>query len=151
MSIRAYKVHALWVDEFTGVAIVHRSYKQADNETIFDAKLEYGSREAAWQKITSEKKSWLLGAFENWILHKKHVWEPGNNPEKMQTINYCLDRLQQFYGQTLETVVKRVLAGKEKLESLLPSPNNPSHESSKHDLEEIIRFCLTETKFTNNQ
>jgi hypothetical protein len=128
------------------MAVVHRSYKQADSEEIFDTKLEYGSREAALQKIRSEKKTWILNATENWLLHKQCVWKDSNDQERHATIAYCMHRLKEFYQQDLLMICKRFLKGQEKFTSILPLEANKSYAGSKHDLQEILLFCELEIK-----
>jgi len=148
--IRMYRLHAVWVDDISGIACIHRSFKFPDNKEIFDGKTEYGTREIAYQKITSEKKTWLLGSLESWLWHKKEIIEAGTDQARINTIKMCLDKLKEFHGQSLKTICGRIVKGQGVYESLLPSPNNPSHESSKADLEELIKFCQTETQKPQN-
>jgi hypothetical protein len=145
MMIQAYKLHHLWVDDITGVAVIHRSWKFSESKEFFDDRHEYGTREIALQKIASEKKTWLLNALETWLLHKKHIAEGGKDQDKLQNISMLLEKQLSYQSQELAKVCIRILKGRGYYEAILPSTMNNSYESSKADLDEILRFCASET------
>ena len=143
--MKAFKLHHLYQDTITGGAMACFSFAQSKEERYTEKTFE--SIDIARQYIYSTKKDWLLNCIEAFVLHKKRIWE--NIPTATQQNNcvrICLDTYNEFAGQSLEKICRRVLKGQQFYENILPNPNNDSRQSSVENLKEIIAFCKNEVE-----
>ena len=140
--MKAFKLHNLYQDTISQKALAVFSMSQT-KEVCFTEKT-FDNIDIAKQYIYSCKKDWLLNCLEKFILHKKQIWHNSNNAVAQNSVRICYDTYLNFEGQILEKICKRVVAGADYFNNILPSPNNDSHQSSVENLKEIMSFCNNE-------
>ncbi|MFI5141933.1 MAG: hypothetical protein ACHQII_06215 [Bacteroidia bacterium] len=140
--MRAFKLHHLYECSITGKALACFSMSQTNEDRYHEKTLD--NIEQAKMYIRSTKKDWLLSCIEKFILHKKKIWDNTNNATALNNVRICLHTYNEFSGQSLEKICKRVLDGQQYYEGILPNPNNDSHTSSVENLKEILSFCKNE-------
>lgn len=89
------------------------------------------------------QRNWLLTCLENYVTHKKHIFDNSNYPDKKTALKgwqLCLEDIDKK-NQDIKTICQRVLKGFPFLEIILPSNENSSYENSKQNLVEIKKFC----------
>ena len=137
--MKAFKLNHLYECTLTGTALACFSMSQTNEERYYEKTLD--NIDQAKQYIASTKKDWLLCCLEKFVLHKKKIWDNTNNAAAINNVRICLVTYNEFSGQSVEKICKRVLAGQQYYEGIIPSPNNDSHESSVQNLKEILKFC----------
>ena len=143
--IQAYKVHRYWVCAITGEVMAQLSFGLKEAVQTFEK--FFPDREFAKNYILKAKKDWFLMALEDYILHKKKIIESTPpNAERQKALAVCLNAYHDYNTLGLEMIAKRFVTGITFFEIILPSPNNNSYESSKHNLNELITFCEAHIK-----
>lgn len=142
--IKAYTVHRYWLCQITGEVIAQISFSLGDQSDACE-KL-FPTQQFANDYIYKAKRDWFLIALENFVMHKKQIIEANADATKQKALQVCLNAYNDFCNKGLETITKRFLDGKKYFDAILPHSNNASHQSSIETLNELIKFCETETK-----
>lgn len=145
--MQAFTVHRFWLCSITNEVFIQFSF--ALKEELKAMEKFFPTKQFALTYIESEKRSWLLIALEDFVLHKKHIIENGNNEDQKKALQICLNALIAYEKKSTENICQLLLKGVKYFEAILPNPNNPSHKSSIDNLNEIIKFCQIETKQNN--
>ena len=143
--MKAYTVHKFYVCQITGEVNAQISFGiTEDLETL---EKPFPNVEFANAHIGKAKRDWFLFALEKFVNHKKQVIENSQpDANKQKALQVCLSVYNDFCVKGLDTIAKRFLAGKAYFETILPNNNNNSYNSSKENLNELIKFCETEAK-----
>jgi hypothetical protein len=142
--MKAFTIDALWVNEVNGTVLLEASFA-LEGEIQIDIK-PLSNKEAAERYIESSGKSWILGALEKFLQHKKRIIDAYPDPTKLAAYNKIFTALGEMQVQTLPAICARVLKGQQVIQSLLPSPQNASYQSSCDNLTQIITFCSKHAK-----
>lgn len=139
--MKAYTVHKFWVCQITGQVNAQISFDKEEFEKPLP------TIEVAKNYILKSKRDWFLSSLEKFVNHKKQVIENSQvSPEKQKALQVCLQAYNDFCIKSLDTIAKRFLIGKAYFETILPHNSNNSYNSSKENLNELIKFCETEAK-----
>lgn len=139
--MKAYTVNRFWLCQITSEVMAQISFNEIAYEKFFP------SAEFANTYIAKEKRDWFLMAIEKYVSHKKQIIDNSQVPEeKQKALAVCLEASKVYCDKSLETIVASFLKGKKYFEAILPHSTNPSFESSQNNLNELIKFCETETK-----
>lgn len=144
--MRAYTIHRFFVCEITGNAMAEISMSQ--NDELKCHLHTFKSKENALAYLEGEKRDWFLFCVENYVNHKKKIIEASGNTNQTITasLKLCDDALKVYFTKGVKTIAKSFVNGFKHFENILPSHNNPSYESSIHNLTELKKFCDTELK-----
>ncbi len=142
--IKAYTVHRYWLCQITGEVIAQISFAIGD-ENVACEKV-FPTQQFANDYIYKSKRDWFLMSLEKFVNHKKQIIEANADATKQNALQVCLNAYNDFITKGLDTISKRFLSGKTYFESILPHSNNASHKGSREALNELIKFCETETK-----
>jgi len=136
---------------------VHPSSGIVDLEIKFDIgygekvdKRSYFEKSDADNYIYSCKMTYILLLFEKYVNHSQILNDTGTNKAfyKTQKRSDSLDKCQRakrwFQEQDLISICKLVLRLEQDLQNILPSPGNPSFESSKNRMYDIVVFARNE-------
>ncbi len=140
-----FKTHHIFTDKLSGSARLVFSMGLEDIERHHEK--DFNSLAHAEAYLSDCKRTWLLNCLENFINHKRKIWQNvPNATEQNNACRICFDSCTNFINEPLHKICQRVLKGEKSLEKILPNPNNSSHQSSVKNLETIINFCKYETK-----
>ncbi len=98
----------------------------------------------AW--LHNLKRDYFTIKVENYIQHKKYIIEAGPGHKSLSAKKVSLDILNRFLfwavsGKGLGEICKWALESQKHFETILPSQNNNSFESSEAALSEIMNFA----------
>jgi hypothetical protein len=139
-------------DEITKATEVRVVYESSVNsEPLHDGGV-FQNRASAEKWLHDTKKLWFGLRLDNYILHKKHIYETAPRghksiTEKLEAINelqrFCLYVAEKA---TLQEACKWCLHEENKLTMILPGPNNSSRTSSQKELDLLINFSKQQLK-----
>ncbi len=128
----------------TGIHELTIMFQLKPNGNIINYSTEFTTESQLINWLEFEKKNYILLKVENFVFHKKHIFEnsKGADAEKLKTINMFLFKFAPWAIEKASlTEIKKILKDlMPKLESLMPSYYNKSFESSKDELKNIKKF-----------
>ena len=81
--MKAPQVNSWWVNKFDGKVFFEYEF-DLDNKRVTELK-PVSSEAAANNYLLSLNRSWLMGVFEDWLNHKRHIIDAYPNEEKKKT------------------------------------------------------------------
>lgn len=143
--MKAYTVNRFWLCQMTGEVMAQISFSIGELEKAYEK--FFPSVDFANTYIAKEKRDWFLQAIEKYVNHKKQIIDNSQvSEEKQKALAVCLEASKVYCDKSLETIVASFLKGKKYFELILPHNSNSSFESSQNNLNELIKFCETESK-----
>ncbi len=138
--IKVYTIHNYFICALTGQVFSQISFNGSPHDKTFPS-VEY-----AKNFLQKSKKDWFLQSLEDFVNHKKLIINNSQvSPEKQKALQVCIEAYNTYCNKSLEAITSGFLRGKKYFEAILPHTSNDSHESSLNNLNELIKFCETES------
>ena len=136
--MEAYNLLSFTYDKMEGVFNVELQYTL--NEEIQTDRKQFRQLGSADLYIKHSKKSWLLTAFEIWLLEIKHILEKSPNEKKENVFKNVWLIYEEFIQCELHIICERILKGSTYLRDLCETDNMGTLKS----IEQILSFCKAE-------
>ncbi len=145
--MKAFTIHNFWQNILTPACRVQYSFALTGLQPVyFDH--TYSDRTEAETVIQGAALVWVREVLEKFVRHKSQIITASPDTEKQKALIICENFISDIFAKSLsvKTISQRFLKGQIYFETILPNTNNPSHQSSLDNLNELIKFCKANGK-----